>query len=428
MLKHLITVSFLPVALMGADTLVSLDRGTAYEMSQPKGADYWSARVFVTRAKGFENKSITATLLGASIGTQSAADQAPWFENPTPYAVASDLAAFDIATKKGVVMPHATFDVILLFRAGEAQQRQTVQLTVPAAVLRQPPALQVIRKVPFLFFTEPGFTPALVLSAGEKSRSPAYLTITMQDRFSDVQQEYGGQLVFDPKTPVPADGSTPLSYKLDGEFPLGVAKANLIVTSRQLEAPLTIPVEVRTRRVKAVLWSVIVAGLLLGYLLRTLLKQQVQYGELKQQAIDRLHDLKQAYDKAADEEFRERVAHEANELDDVLQHVTRRSQPALVNAINEAGKELADAQADLQQRLTAAKNEVQEFTTLTTTGWRVSAAIAASLRQAAGPVPAMNLAVSSNNAAHASALVAKEFARLHEFLQTAVSFVAARLQ
>src|SRR4051794_25655262 len=96
--KSLMTIPVLSFVLVAADTLVSLDRGNSYEMSRPNNADYWSARIFATRAKGFEKKPVTATLLGASVGVQTLSDAAAPFENPTAYETAGELAGFDVLT------------------------------------------------------------------------------------------------------------------------------------------------------------------------------------------------------------------------------------------------------------------------------------------------------------------------------------------
>jgi hypothetical protein len=220
--------------------------------------------------------------------------------------------------------------------------------------------------------------------------------------------------------PIPHDGSQDFTYRASGDFPLGTAKANLIVSSRQLEGPITVPVEVRTKRVKEVLWFLIVAGLLLGFLLRTLLKQQVQYTDLKQQAVDALGQIGSEAAKEKDSVYRESVKTAAADLETTVKRATRRNQQDLTDAINTARRVVGEAKINLANRLVKTKAAVEEFTTLTTTPWRTSTSIATGLRQAAELIPAINIALSQNDETRAASLLNKEAERLRKFLLDAI--------
>jgi hypothetical protein len=410
-----IGVALLPlVSAIAAEPVVSIDRGAAYDLTYSATCQCWSARVFVTRAKGFEKRPVIASIAGVAIGAQSTGELA--LQNPVPVNVSNDLAAFDLSTAKNTMPPHAVYDTILIFQSGATLQRQTIQLTVPAAVLRQPPALIISRWVPFLWFSEPNSTPALVLAPTEKSRAPAAVAISNQDLFADTDRQYGGQLRFTNSPNVPSDKQNSYPYTLEGDFPVGVVKANLLVTSRQLESPLTVPVEVHTRRVKAVLWCLILSGLVLGFLLRTLLKQQVQYSDLKQQGIDTLQDLDAAYRKAKDTTFKNRVKAAFDALQQSVEQVSRRNQNVLTDRINEARKALADATADLQQRIATAKAALDDFTKLVATPWRASEAISHALRNASVQLSAVDRALIDDNPALATGLLNPQVESLARFL------------
>lgn len=419
MIRKLFLMTLLGIAAWG-ETILTVDRGTTYDLSYLKSCDCWSVRIFVTPAAAYAGHDIDAAVVGIAMGTQSPADLV--LEKPKAVNVDKALVGFDFSTPSGTKPPHAVFDTIVEFQSGTSKQRQTFQFTVPAAVLRQPETLQIQRAVPFMWFRGEDFMPPLVLAPSDKSRAPAWVTITKEGQFSDADRDYGGELVFDSSgKPVPQDGSQDFTYKAFGDFPLGTAKASLIVSSRQLEGPLTVPVEVRTRRVKEVLWFLIVAGLLLGFLLRTWLKQQVQYTDLKQQAVDTLEQIGTEGAKEKDRVYRDSVKAAASALETTIKRTTRRNQQDLTDAINTARKALGEAKAGLANRLVKTNEAVQEFTTLTTTPWRISAAIATGLRQAAKSILAINVALSQNDATRASSLLEKEAAQLRKFLLEAIA-------
>lgn len=418
MIGKICLLTLIGIAAWG-ETLLTVGRGTSYDLSYVQTCDCWSVRVFVTPAAAYASKTINAVVLGASMGAQSPADLV--LEMPRAVKAGNELVAFDFSTGRGAKPQHAVFDVIVEFQSEKATQRQTLQLTVPAAVLRPPPTLLIQRAVPFLWFKGEDFMPPLVLVPSEKSRAPAWVTIAKEGRFSDAEGDHSGELFFNSsEKPVPRDSSQEFTYKTSGEFPLGTVKANLMISSRQLESPLMVPVEVRTKRVKAVLWCLIVAGLLLGFVLRTWLKQQLQYADLKQQALDSLQQIGIEAAKEHDGKFREKLKAAAVDLEAVIVRASRRNQQDLTDAVNTARTAVNDAKADLTDRLAKAQAKVQDFTTLTATHWRTSSAISTGLMQAAKVIPAINVALSQNDEARASALLEKEGEQLRGFLLTAI--------
>src|SRR6266851_539510 len=149
MIRRLFLMILLSIAAR-SNTILTVDRGTAYYLSDLKRCDCWSVRIFVTPAATSAGHAIEAVVVGIAMGTQSPADLL--LQKPQPVNTDKALVGFDFSTPSGAKPPHAVFDTIVEFQSGTAKQRQTFQLTVPASALRQPATLQIQRTVPFLWF------------------------------------------------------------------------------------------------------------------------------------------------------------------------------------------------------------------------------------------------------------------------------------
>ncbi|HEX5751181.1 MAG TPA: hypothetical protein VFZ09_33465 [Archangium sp.] len=183
-----------------------------------------------------------------------------------------------------------TYDVQLSLRQGQEQQYLKLQVLVPEARLRAQ-ATPLMERVIGLFNRHQD-TPGLFTLSETSGRSRVtHLSIQPVTAATSGDTTLTGSLSFDtargtPPVPVviPPGGSADISYKVSGDFPVGTAKGTVELLSPQLQTPLTVTYEVRTRR--TVLWVplLLVLGLLTGYLLRTWLKYQVELNEKRVEA------------------------------------------------------------------------------------------------------------------------------------------------
>ncbi|HYO64771.1 MAG TPA: hypothetical protein VEU33_01705, partial [Archangium sp.] len=178
-----------------------------------------------------------------------------------------------------------TYDVQLSLRQGQEQQFLKLQVLVPEARLRAQAAPLVERVIGLFNGVED--TPGL-FTLSETSGRSRVTNLSIQPLTAAVSGDttLTGHLRFDtapgsPPVPVviPPGGSADIPYAVFGDFPVGTAKGSVELLSPQLQTPLTVTYEVRTRR--TVLWVplLLVLSLLTGYLLRTWLKYQVELNE-----------------------------------------------------------------------------------------------------------------------------------------------------
>jgi hypothetical protein len=385
-----------PPAPDKSEVIVTLDQGPAYEATRKDG--HWVASLYVTIAAKYDSKSVVAGIKGVSAGTRSDAGLAALFEAPVPVVRDGRLASIDLATKSGVDVPRGIYSILLSIASGQVRQLATVQLTIPAAVLA-PAHLSIERVLPFLGMGSGGEAPSLILRE-TGARSPAAVQF-VEDRFSDANGEYGGQLKLDGAT-VPEGGQTTVKYDLEGKFPLGTAKSTLTVLSHQLESPATVAVEVRTRRTRALLLFLVAIGLIMGFLMRTLLKQQIQFGEARQAALDELSKLKRERDGAADDEY-------ANAITTAMKHLADRIRHAKVSAVGELAGAVTTAEAALKTAADALKvrtdevtNELKTVAEVVEARWRVPEPVASKLRVCQAKLGAIKSALARGNIAEAA--------------------------
>jgi hypothetical protein len=344
---------------------LTLDRGLVYEMTRE--GNHWVARVYVT-PKPEEAARLALALRGVASGSRSDPALTSVFLPPRRVPETGAITAFDVVTRDGAAVPRGTYDLLLTESAGEKSQPLNLQVTVPAAVVKQPGTLLVTRVLPIVGNAEGINSGLLIAETGQKS--PASLAIVQQDHFADANGVYDGQMQFSTVTIGPGQ-TTLIPYQVRGDFPLGNARANLALWAPEMESPLTIAVEVRTRRTRALLLFVIVMGLLMGFLMRTVLKQRIQFGEVQQKAIDLSRKLERERDSVPDSSFRGRVDRAVKALITAVKESRLDKASELTDAVSAAERALADAQADLQQRSQAVADELKGLAVILKTSWRL---------------------------------------------------------
>ncbi|MEP6914047.1 MAG: hypothetical protein ABJC89_00305, partial [Acidobacteriota bacterium] len=299
---------------LGAQAALTLDRGSAYEMSRESA--HWIARVYATPATPELAPLIKVTLRSVASGSRTDPAMTKLFPPPRRVPETGPLTAFDVITQDGASVPQGTYEVVLTVGGAPVPQTVTLQMTVPAALIVVPAALSVTRVLPVFGGDGTRALPLLVMETGGKSLASVH--VVQQGRSSADGREYSGRLTFDPAT-IPAGQPGQVPYRVDGDFPLGAVRTTVAVTAPELAAPLSVPVEVQTRRSKALLLILVVAGLVLGFLMRTYLAQQVQFGELREQAIAALRRVQATARGAADDTFRTDVEQAARLLKAVIE-------------------------------------------------------------------------------------------------------------
>jgi hypothetical protein len=375
-------------------TIVTLDQGPAYEATSQDSR--WVARIFVTPAQPGDGKGIAAEIKGVSSGARSDPGLSAMFDSPHPVLDGGRLTSFDVSTKKAMDIPHGTYNVLLTFSSGEARQLSTIQFTIPAAVLA--PAHLLITRVLPLLGAASGDHPTLVLRE-TGGRSPAKVQFS-QDRFSDANGEYGGQLVL-PVVTVPEGQQALVTYNTQGDFPLGTAKANLTLLSHQLDSPATVAVEVRTRRTRILLMLLVATGLLLGFLMRTVLKQQIQFGEARQLAIDEFNKLRQERDAASDDDYRAVLERAMTPLAHAIEAARASRVSDLSVAITAAEAALKAAEDGLKASTDEASATLKAVAEVVETRWRVPEPAASQLRVSQAGLAAVRGALARGNVAEA---------------------------
>jgi hypothetical protein len=339
---------------------------------------YWAARIYVTPK--IVPEAITVSIRGIASGPRSD----PRLSELVAVRRIPEhgpISAFDVMTRDGADISRGVYDILLNVAATsrEPEQTLTIQVTVPAAALKQPPGL-VLFQVLGLFGAPSVLSPPLLVS--ETGRvSPASLQIVQQSPFSDDTGSYDGQLKFDSVT-MQAGKTVQIPYTIRGTFPLGSAKSSLSVTAPELDSPISIPVEVRTRRTRLLLLIVIVLGLALGFLMRTALKQRIQFGEAREKALELAKKLEQEREDVPDVDFGARVDRALRTLLLVVESSRIDNTPKLTDAAGAAEKSLADAQADLQRRASETADELKAMMLVAKTSWRLPGRILAELQNA----------------------------------------------
>ncbi len=361
-----------------AQELLTLDRGQVYEMT--RDGKHWIARVYVT-PKSEAAVEVTVTLRGVANGARTDPHLTSLFLPPRRIPDHGAISAFDLISRDEATVPRGTYDLLLTAHgAAGATQSIALQAAIPSAVLMQPPALLVTRVLPLLGAPD-GYAPPLLL-AETGHKSPLTVTIVQQDHVADSSGVYNGQLQFASADLEPGR-TKPIPYVVTGDFPLGAAKATLAITAPEMESPLSVPVEVRTRRSKVLLVIGIVSGLLLGFLMRNVLKQRVQFGEARQKAIELFKSLKEERDGARDAVFCGRLNQAMKDLEKAIKDSRVDKISALTDVVSSAQQALAAAVTDLQQRSQKVADELKDLTVVVKTQWRLPKQVLEQLAAAA---------------------------------------------
>jgi hypothetical protein len=351
-----------------AESILTLDQGQAYQMTY--NGKHWVSRVLVTQESAFKGKAVRVNIKGVANGTRSDPALSALFAAPSLNLQSGELVSFDIATNDDVEVPHGTYAVSLDLSSGKARQATQLQLAVPPAVV-SPSKLVVTHVLPFMGMGARDVLPKLVVQESG-GQSPALIRVNDFPQFSNANGETGGSIVTKAGSYVVAKGAlATLDYELQGEFPLGSTTATLTLRSEQLDAPATLAMEVRTRRTTLLLICFVALGLVLGFLLRTVLKQQIQFGEARQQAVDEIRKLQSEQRAANDAQFVDALDKVIVKLRAAITSSRRAGADMFSNAVKTAEDELKAAAEDLRKRTDEVNTQVGQVVAVVGPAWKV---------------------------------------------------------
>ena len=261
--------------------------------------------------------------------------------------------------------------------AGQAPQSVTLQIIHPPAKLWSPATLIVEQVVPFFRGSPEIQSQGLALRETSNRSWLTDLTVSQLDIPGDTNQPTKERIVFKEKLDIAPSAPSSAGYALTGAFPVGTTKGTIGVNAPQLESPLVVNFEVRARRVWWSIFVFITVGLLVGYLVRTVLQTLIDWHETRLKAAELKKRIYQERQRHQDGKFRDRVT---EILENLEAAEDARKADTFVTAITNANTELTDALNDLKQRRATALTAQGALLRLTTTGWSLPGPVAEVLK------------------------------------------------
>lgn len=385
----------LSVPLVAQESILTLDRGQAYEFTWDGQNNRWVSRVYVTPKPQFSKTAITVTLKSIAAGSRTDPGLTGLFQ-VSLIQPSTPLVSFDILVPKHASVLPGTYQASLVFAAANTEQTANIQLTIPSATLTGPPTFQLTR---VLFWPFPEDNPKLEIWE-TSGKSPADVQARQTEPFSSAEGQIGGQIQVDPGT-VAQDGHTTLNYTLQDNFPIGPVSAKIAISSHQSQAPIVIPVQVRTRLTRAVLLIIIITGLALGFFLRMVLKPRIETGEARKRATEAYKNLADS-NEIPDAKFQEAVGKALSDLQKATQAATATS-ATIDAAITTAGAARQKALDDLQARLKDAETKINQLAEVVTPAWTLPSAMTEILTVAKERVETANHFLKGSDAGNALA-------------------------
>lgn len=399
------------IAAFGAEPVyVEMLTGSTYELTWKE-----KDRSFVTtarvRAKEIDLTTIKPTVLGVveKTGRTEATDKIDGaFNNVTELILT---AAEDLRP--------GTYDVTLYVQppppppakqgtiAASPPQKLTLQIIRPAATVQAPMSATIKRVVGNPFGEDTTLeTPIILHETGGRS---AVRSLTAKIEPPQHDGETTTAMVALQIPDISAAGDSKGTFSYDGKFPLGTATTKAVITSPQLVAPVSIDIQIKTRRHLAYLFGAIVAGLALGYVIRVALANSIAKREVRLQALALVRRMKAEASRRKDATFVTRVSNAANALESAIGGKAA----AITLAVATADTELRTSLEDLNQRKIAVVGDIDALTTDVSTPWQLPQTLAdlvAEVRNALGSARLKALAEDVDGAKTDAAAIRSTFA------------------
>lgn len=365
---------------------VKLARGPAFEMSEVAGAadkpDEVTVHVPLILLPKIKPEDVTIKLLDVRLGNRYVQELEAAFTVTEKVSTAPGHGPFiSIKVESTKALAQGTYN--LLIEAATPShlppQLLELQLSRPAAKLKSQPTLVVERVLTPLFEPEEKGL-SMTLSEDSGLTSVTNLKSTARDFLGDRGQVISSTIDC-PSLPqqIAPGGAEKLSFALVGDFPLGTSRGTVEIRSPQLAEAFPIAFEVHTRRAPWLILLIIILGLMVGYLLRTLLQQRVKLGEMRLQGFTLRDRMRHEAARRPDEVFRCRIDAAVVTLNAVLE---ARKADELVEAMVNLDTELRDALKQFEERRNKAQEEVDSFEKLVKTRWNLPAGVRAVVEEA----------------------------------------------
>lgn len=383
------------MALRAEDSVASLDRGTAYELTWNQSQGRWVTEIYVSPKEACAKCTITAKLQSMAAGSRTLPGLTSLFQ----VQATSVPTMFEVSAPKDARLLPGAYQATLVLSKGDVQDAKSIQLTIPSGELAGPPSLDVTRVL-----YSPVKTEEPELRIWETSgRTPVDVQVRQSEVFTGAEGQTTGQVQVGGVS-IPPDGSVPVPYQVNGEFPLGTVSAKITLSSHQVQAPLVIPIQVRTRLSRWILVGILVFGLSLGFLMRIILKPRIETGQARKQAFELVKDLSKP-GQPPDENYQKEISVALKTLASVLEA------PNATSATIKAAVEAADAARraaleHLQKSLQDAATAINAFDAVIQPGWNVPDAIQTELADARKSTEAAKTLLDASDAKRASDTIA----------------------
>ncbi len=376
--------------------LVQLVRGSGYQVQEDDSTT--TIRVPIEVRPGVSTSDLTVETVDVALGQveQGGVTEAfvPAIQAPSGSLGPALLVSVHAA---GGLRP-GTYDLILAVRSRTEswdEQRLNLQITHPAAALQAPSTVQVERVLPLFPWQPPAIEPATVQLRETSGQSRiSSVTITQLDASRSGDDVVSGRLRFDHPANVGPRRVVSEPFALDGHFPVGTATGSLQVDAPQLEAPVSVNFEVRTRLSIAWLFLVVAAGLALGAAVRTWLKGRIALQDARVQAGEVVVAVDQELARRKDGEFQA----SATEIRRDLDQARGRTDPKLISDQTAASRaRLQNEIGALADRRAAEKRAFDALMAKLRVGWAVPTSLEDAVAKARTALAAEALRLSEDD-------------------------------
>lgn len=350
-----------------AGPLVELPAGDRYQLQA--AGDRAELPIPIEPAAGVAAGELEATLFDARQGERREAVFLDAFRVAVAAPEAGHGPVLRVGVELGPEISAGAYQLLVDLRHPPTSRRQRLALEVlhPAARVRPPGPLVVERVDPELAAPRV-VAPALELRETSGRSHLRHATLRQVAARTADRRPVAGRLIFDRVPPIAPGGASEAPYRVAGDFPLGTASGVLELTSPQLESPLEIGFEVRSRRPRWWLLSAVVLGLLCGYLLRTGIQSWVELSELRVRGEELLREIGRERALHVDAGFRTTLDETAEALRGAVESCDRTD---LADTVRTSEEQLRAAQADLARRRDEVETELAELQAVVEIPWHL---------------------------------------------------------
>ena len=240
-----------------------------------------------------------------------------------------------------------------------------VDVDIAAATVKQPDVVKIRRTVGLGGSEEDAGATLVLRESSLRSRIVSADVTAGAAATGDGAQADGSVTQVDQAKELPPGGRIEVPVTASGEFPIGTASGKLTVDAPELAAPVEIDYQVLSERSEKVLWLLLFAGVLLGYLTKVLLARWIEKQAAKGDANEVLAKIARSAKLHPDREFQESLRTLYADLELKLDG----DATALSAAAGKARTDLKDAEDALATRAAAAAGKLAAARAEVSTSW-----------------------------------------------------------